>query len=117
MRAVPRAGRPRSALVALVCCLPGVAAVGALLPYVSGSGRTPSVPVWAAVPGPAAPAHDAPRSRIVPRSAWLDATPRASRLSEVSRLSWASSASGASRLSWASRTSGVSGHSWVCRGS
>ncbi|MFD4971974.1 peptidoglycan recognition protein [Streptomyces sp. NPDC058424] len=72
----PRPERPRRAVVALLCCLPGVAAVGALLLYVSGSGRTTSVSVPAAVPRPAAPAHDAPRPRIVPRSAWLDATVR-----------------------------------------
>ncbi|MGW1398171.1 peptidoglycan recognition protein family protein [Streptomyces sp. NPDC002405] len=69
----PRPERPCRALVALLCCLPGVAAC-ALLLYVSGSGRSTSVP--AAVPRPAAPAHDAPRPRIVPRSVWLDVTVR-----------------------------------------
>ncbi|MFF4757394.1 peptidoglycan recognition protein [Streptomyces sp. NPDC001292] len=72
----PRPERPRRALVALLCCLPGAAAVGAVLLYASVSGRTTSATVPAAVPRPAAPAHDAPRPRIVPRSAWLDATVR-----------------------------------------
>ncbi|MFI9598685.1 peptidoglycan recognition protein [Streptomyces sp. NPDC052043] len=70
----PRRQRARGAVVALLCGLPGAAAVGALLLCASDSGRTASASPPAPVPRPAAPAHDAPRPRIVPRSAWLDTT-------------------------------------------
>ncbi|MGX4692610.1 peptidoglycan recognition protein family protein [Streptomyces sp. JNUCC 63] len=73
-----RPGRPPRALVVLLCCLPGAAVVGVLL-YAPGSGGNVSVSVSAraVVPDPSAPGYGgAPRPRIVPRSAWLDATVR-----------------------------------------
>nr|BFD85237.1 hypothetical protein StreXyl84_46380 [Streptomyces sp. Xyl84] len=80
----------RRALVALLCLLPVAGAVGALLLGAKDAGRTVTerAPMgahaqdagpWAGqtvTPGPAAPAHQAPRPRIMPRSVWLDATAR-----------------------------------------
>ncbi|MFK4146716.1 peptidoglycan recognition protein [Streptomyces sp. NPDC004065] len=74
-----RPRRPRRAVVAVLCCsLPLASGVLALLLLSPGTGRTVTTPVRARalVPGPAAPGHGAPRPRILPRSAWLDATVR-----------------------------------------
>ncbi|MGW1561541.1 peptidoglycan recognition protein family protein [Streptomyces sp. NPDC002144] len=70
------AGRSRWARAArvLVACLPGLAAVVGLVLCVDGvqraTDRAAAPP--AVVARPAAPAHSAPKPRIVPRSAWLD---------------------------------------------
>ncbi|MFF0966749.1 peptidoglycan recognition protein family protein [Streptomyces sp. NPDC003703] len=84
-----RTRRLRRALVALLCLLPAAAAVGALLLGAEGVGRTvtgrahagahaqePGARPEQAAPAGSAVAHGAPRPRIVPRSAWLDATAR-----------------------------------------
>lgn len=77
MRVFPRAGR-RSGITVLTLlgCLPGFAAVLALVLCVQGADRP--VAIHLAAPAPASPAtrYRAPRPRIVPRSVWLDATVR-----------------------------------------
>ncbi|MFI1162975.1 hypothetical protein ACH4UM_05015 [Streptomyces sp. NPDC020801] len=52
-------GRLRRAVVAVLCCLPGAAAVGAPTLPTPGADRTVAVPVpaWAVPPRPAAPAR------------------------------------------------------------
>lgn len=66
--------RVPGALLVLLGCLPGLAAVVALALCARGVERPAAVPLArpAAVP---APAHPAPRPRIVPRSVWLATAP------------------------------------------
>ncbi|MFJ9346296.1 N-acetylmuramoyl-L-alanine amidase [Streptomyces sp. NPDC101237] len=77
MRVFPRAGRrTRIAVLALLGCVPGLAAV--LVAVLCAPGADHSVAVHLAAPAPASPEgrFRAPRPPIVPRSAWLDATVR-----------------------------------------
>lgn len=77
MRVFPRAGRrTRITALTLLGCLPGLAAVLALVLSAHGADRP--VAIHLAAPAPASPAtrHRAPRPHIVPRSVWLDATVR-----------------------------------------
>lgn len=77
MRVFPRAGRrTRIAVLALLGCVPGLAA--ALVVVLCAPGADHSVAVHLAAPAPASPEgrFRAPRPPIVPRSVWLDATVR-----------------------------------------
>ncbi len=77
MRVLPRAGRrTRITVLTLLGCLPGLVAVLTLVLYTQGVDRP--VAMHLAAPAPASPAgrYRAPRPRIVPRSAWLNATVR-----------------------------------------
>lgn len=77
MRVFPKAGRrTRITVLTLLGCLPGLFAVLALALCAQGVDRP--VAIHLAAPAPASPAtrYGAPRPRIVPRSAWLDATVR-----------------------------------------
>ncbi|MFG3289905.1 peptidoglycan recognition protein [Streptomyces sp. NPDC048179] len=77
MRVFPRAGRrTRLTALTLLGCLPGLAAVLALVLCAQGADRPAAIRL--AAPAPASPAtrYRAPRPHIVPRSAWLDATVR-----------------------------------------
>ncbi|MDF3297194.1 peptidoglycan recognition protein family protein [Streptomyces tropicalis] len=72
-------GRLRRAAVVLLCCLAGSAAVAALVLCTRDIDRGAAASARTALvrsAGPAHPAHHAPRPRIVPRSAWMDATVR-----------------------------------------
>ncbi|WP_406435007.1 peptidoglycan recognition protein [Streptomyces sp. NBC_00631] len=72
MRVFPRAGRrTRITALTLLGCLPGLAAVLALVLCAQGVDRT--VAIHLSAPAPASPAtrYRAPRPHIVPRSAWL----------------------------------------------
>ncbi|WP_443073713.1 peptidoglycan recognition protein family protein [Streptomyces sp. NBC_01478] len=66
---------PRSALV-LLACLPGLAAVLVLALCANGIGRKATAAVRPPVGARPVALHAAPRPRIVPRSAWLDALSR-----------------------------------------
>lgn len=67
---------PRSALVVLAC-VPGLAAVLVLALCANGIGHKATAAVRPPVAArPAAVQHTAPKPRIVPRSAWLDALSR-----------------------------------------
>ncbi|MET7574639.1 peptidoglycan recognition protein [Streptomyces sp. NPDC005492] len=71
---IPRV--PRSALL-LLACLPGLAAVLVLALCANGVGRKATAALRSPIAArPAAATHTAPKPRIVPRSAWLDALSR-----------------------------------------
>ncbi|MER6535376.1 peptidoglycan recognition protein family protein [Streptomyces sp. 900105755] len=77
MRVFPRAGRStRITALTLLGCLPGLAAALVLALCTQSADRP--VAIHLAAPAPASPAalFRAPRPRIVPRSAWLDASVR-----------------------------------------
>jgi hypothetical protein len=77
MRVIPRAGRrTRITALTLLGCLPGLAAVLALVLCTRGADRP--VAIRLAAPALASPAtrYQAPRPPIVPRSAWLNDTVR-----------------------------------------
>jgi hypothetical protein len=77
MRVLPRAGRrTRIAVLTLLGCLPGLATVLVLVLCAQSVDRP--VAIHLSAPAPASPAtrYRAPRPRIVPRSAWLDASVR-----------------------------------------
>lgn len=72
----PRVRIPRAAVV-LLACLPGLAAVLVLALCANGIGHKATTAVRRPVAArPAALRHTAPKPRIVPRSAWLDALSR-----------------------------------------
>ncbi len=69
------AGRVPGVALALLGCLPGLAAVAALALCATGVERAASASAASVTVRPVA-AHQAPRPRIVPRSVWLDADTR-----------------------------------------
>ncbi|MEV5955137.1 peptidoglycan recognition protein [Streptomyces sp. NPDC051987] len=77
MRVFPRAGRrTRTTALTLLGCLPGLAAVLALLLCAQGADRPVAIHLSAPEPVGPVPRHQAPRPPIVPRSAWLTDTVR-----------------------------------------
>jgi hypothetical protein len=70
----------KHAVVALLCCLPAAAVVGALAAGARGIGHAPAGRpgdlLSGAAPRAAVTAHHAPRPRILPREVWLDAASR-----------------------------------------
>ncbi|MFI9758270.1 peptidoglycan recognition protein [Streptomyces sp. NPDC051963] len=72
----PRTVRVRAAARVLLGCLPGLAAVTALVLCASGVERNGTTSDRALAARPAAVRHSAAQPHIVPRSAWLDAGTR-----------------------------------------